>query len=81
MPNKYTKPKKTPKKPKPKPRKPVKQPKKTKGVNKQKPLSEKTMRGEGDVVTHQIDANEPLKYNVEKDIKEDKKVKPTDVFE
>jgi hypothetical protein len=78
MPNKYTKPKKTPKKPKPKPRKPTKPPKKTKGINKQKPLNEKT---HGDVVTQELDANEPLRFNVEKDIKEDKKVKPTDVFE
>jgi len=78
MPNKYRKPETPKKKPKPKPKKPVKQPKKSKGSSKQKKFKEEH---KGDVVTDQLDPNEPLRFNVEKDIKEDKKIKPTDVFE
>lgn len=34
-----------------------------------------------DVVTNQLDLNEPLRFNVKDSIKQDKKIKFTDVFE
>jgi len=34
-----------------------------------------------DVVTNQLDLNEPLRFNVKDSIKQDKKIKPQDVFD
>jgi hypothetical protein len=34
-----------------------------------------------DVVTNQLDLNEPLRFNVKQSIKDDKKIKPQDVFD
>jgi len=34
-----------------------------------------------DIVTTQLDLNEPLRFNVKQSIKDDKKIKPQDVFD